>query len=42
MTVRELYGALSALYPPELSASWDNDGVMVSGNLDAPVTHILR
>ena len=41
MTVRELYDALSALYPRALSAAWDNDGVMVSGNLDAPVRHVL-
>lgn len=41
MTVRELYRELSLLYPRELSAEWDNDGVMVSGDLDAPVRHVL-
>ncbi len=41
MTVRELYEALSALYPRALSAAWDNDGVMVSGSLDAPVHRVL-
>ncbi len=41
MTVRELYEELSRLYPCQLSAAWDNDGVMVSGSLDAPVRHVL-
>ncbi len=41
MTVRELYEALACLYPSALSADWDNDGVMVSGCLDAPVHHVL-
>ncbi len=41
MTVRELYSFLSSLYPRELSLSWDNDGLMVSAELDREVGRVL-
>lgn len=41
MTVRELHDALSELYPRTLSCPWDNDGIMVSPDPDAPVRRIL-
>ncbi len=41
MTVRELYEKLSSLYPRELSMSWDNDGLMVSGEMEAEVHRVL-
>ncbi len=41
MTVRELYEGLSELYPKSLSLAWDNDGIMVSGNIDAEVGSVL-
>ncbi len=41
MTVRELYSFLSLIYPRELSLSWDNDGLMVSAELDREVGRVL-
>lgn len=41
MTVRELYKRIDAFCPRELSCSWDNDGVMVSGGLDNEVKKVL-
>ena len=41
MTVKELHEALSELYPKTLSCEWDNDGIMVSADPDAPVRRIL-
>lgn len=41
MTVRELYKIIDGLCPRELSCSWDNDGIMVSGNLDKEVKRVL-
>lgn len=53
MNVRELYGALDALWSADLSAEWDNDGLMCSADpekavkravvsLDATLPAILR
>lgn len=41
MTVREIYEKLSEKYPRELSAAWDNDGIMVSGDMDGEVKKVL-
>ena len=41
MTVRELYEKLNRLYPPELSAQWDNDGVMLCPDGDRTVRKVL-
>ncbi|MBQ2718457.1 MAG: Nif3-like dinuclear metal center hexameric protein [Clostridia bacterium] len=41
MTVRELYEALSRRYPAALSAAWDNDGLMLTPDPNAPVRHVL-
>ncbi len=41
MTVRELYDHLNARIPKTLSCPWDNDGLMVCPNGDAPVTKVL-
>ncbi len=41
MTAAELHEGLSALYPRSLSCSWDNDGIMISPDPDAPVRRIL-
>ena len=41
MTVLELYGALSAHYPRELSCDWDNDGKMCVPAPMAEVTGVL-
>jgi len=41
MTFYELYNELSALYPRELSCEWDNDGIMCSHDLNAPVNKVL-
>ena len=41
MTVRELYNKISEFCPKRMSCSWDNDGIMLSGNLDAEVKSIL-
>ncbi len=40
-TVSEIYNHLNALLPASLSCDWDNDGLMVCGNSDAPVKKIL-
>jgi len=40
-TVREIYSALEALIPRELSAPWDNDGLMVCADGDAEVKTVL-
>lgn len=40
-TVREIYSSLDALIPRELSAPWDNDGLMVCENGDAEVKTVL-
>ena len=41
MTVREFHEQLTALYPRSLSEPWDNDGIMVSPDPDAPVKRVL-
>ncbi len=41
MTVKTLYGELSKLYPENLRAEWDNDGIMCCDNLDKSVSKIL-
>lgn len=41
MTVRELYAALCRRFPATLSAEWDNDGLMLSPDPEAPVRHVL-
>ena len=41
MTVRELYSALSKLYPKELALPWDNDGLMVSADPEREVQRVL-
>lgn len=41
MNVRELYNALSELYPKSLSCTWDNDGIMVSPDLGREVRRVL-
>lgn len=41
MTIYELYTKLDGLYEPELSASWDNDGVMVTDNGHKEITKLL-
>lgn len=41
MTVREFHEQLSALYPKTLSEPWDNDGIMVSADPEAPVRRVL-
>ncbi|MBQ7474399.1 MAG: Nif3-like dinuclear metal center hexameric protein [Clostridia bacterium] len=37
LTVRELSERLDAIWPPSLSAPWDNDGLMCAPDPDAPV-----
>ncbi len=41
MTVRELYNVIDSFCPKSLSCSWDNDGIMVSGDLDREVYKVL-
>ena len=41
MTIRELYGKLTLLYPENLRAEWDNDGIMCCDNLDKDVNSVL-
>ncbi len=41
MTVRELSELLDARFPRALSCEWDNDGLQVSPDPDAPVTGVL-
>lgn len=41
MTTEELDRLLSGKFPAALSASWDNDGIMVCENLQRPVHSIL-
>jgi dinuclear metal center YbgI/SA1388 family protein len=41
MTVRELYQTLDKAIPASLSCEWDNDGLMCSPDLSAPVKRIL-
>ncbi len=41
MTIRELYDALEARIPPSLSCPWDNDGLAVCPDPDAPVRGVL-
>ncbi|MBQ8641038.1 MAG: Nif3-like dinuclear metal center hexameric protein [Clostridia bacterium] len=41
MTAGELYRALDARYPKELSCPWDNDGLMVCPDMDAEVKRVL-
>ena len=41
MTVRELYSMLENKYPRELSASWDNDGLMCCADPGAEVKKVL-
>ncbi len=41
MTVRELYDHLNARIPKSLSCPWDNDGLMVCPDGDAPVGKVL-
>ena len=41
MTIRELYAALDARFSRALSASWDNDGLMVCADADKAVGRVL-
>ena len=41
MTVKELYQCLDKAIPSSLSCEWDNDGLMCSPDLTAPVNRIL-
>ncbi len=41
MTVHELYKKLVQRLPDSLSEPWDNDGLMVSADTDAPVRRVL-
>ena len=41
MTVKELYSLLDARYPVHLRAEWDNDGLMLSPDANAPVRRVL-
>ncbi len=41
MTIGEFYRILDEKYPKTLSCSWDNDGMMVCPNPDAPVKKVL-
>ena len=41
MTVKELYQSLNEKIPAALSCAWDNDGLMCSPDLSAPVGRIL-
>ncbi len=41
MTVQELYNRLVARLPDSLCEPWDNDGLMVAPDADAPVRRIL-
>ena len=41
MTVNELYKKLVARLPDSLAESWDNDGLMVCPDGDAPVRRVL-
>lgn len=41
MTIKSLYDELSKLYPENLRAEWDNDGIMCCDNLDKSVSKIL-
>jgi dinuclear metal center YbgI/SA1388 family protein len=41
MTVKELYSKLTLLYPEELRAEWDNDGIMCCDDLERKVNRVL-
>ncbi|MBQ8288496.1 MAG: Nif3-like dinuclear metal center hexameric protein [Clostridia bacterium] len=41
MTVKDLYQVLDNRIPASLSCAWDNDGLMCSPNLSAPINRIL-
>lgn len=41
MTVIEFYNKLCELYPSNLSASWDNDGLMCCHDRNAPIKKVL-
>lgn len=41
MTVKEFHEKLTELYPRTLSAEWDNDGIMVSPDVNAEVRRVL-
>lgn len=41
MNVKELHDKLTELYPRNLSAAWDNDGIMVSGDIGAEIRNVL-
>ncbi len=41
MTVQELYQRLDEAIPASLSCPWDNDGIMCSPDLSAPVRRVL-
>ena len=41
MTVQALYNKLNARLPKELAEPWDNDGLMVCADADAPVRRVL-
>ena len=41
MTVHELYKKLTQRLPDSLSESWDNDGLMVCADTEAPVRRVL-
>lgn len=41
MNIAELHDKLTELYPRRLSAEWDNDGIMVSGDMNAVVERVM-
>jgi len=41
ITVRDIDALMSGIAPKALSEEWDNDGVMLCGNLDKPVKKVL-
>lgn len=41
MTIGEFYSELVRRYPESLRCQWDNDGMMCSGDLSAPVKRIM-
>ncbi len=40
-TIKQLYAYLNEKIPSSLSCGWDNDGLMVSGDLDSPCEKVL-
>lgn len=41
MTIKELHDVLTVRFPKELSAEWDNDGIMTAWRLDYPIRKVL-